>query len=290
MPKRVKREHALTTHCMSYLHTKGDSTSLKQLERLATFYLGGLLPEQPDPTAFQRVLDIGCGSGTWAVDAALLSPTMSLVGIDIDEYLVQTARTEAETAHVDDRVTFSTMDALKTLEFPDASFDLVNLRFGNSFLRLWDWPNFLSEVERVTRPKGVIRITEIEVPRQSSSTALLQLSQMTVHAFFHAGHFREPEPTGLTAHLEEQLLRHNYQQIQTKRTNAIAEKKSETGKMVHQSLIIHFTRIRPFVMKWCGNDAKEYDSLYQQFLEDMQQQDDFYTHHSYFTVWGMKGE
>lgn len=258
------------------------------MDRLRTFYLGGILSEQPDPTIFRQVLDVGCGSGTWAVDAALLYPTMSLAGIDIDEYFVQAARTEAQMAQVDDRVVFARMDALKTLEFPDASFDLVNLRFGNGFLRLWDWPNFLKEAARVTRPQGVMSITEMEIARHSSSTAFLQINQMAVNAFFHSGHFFEPVPTGLTAHLEELLLQHGYQQIQTRRSAPIIELKGETGKITHESLIVHFARLRNFVVKWSGSDAKEYDSLHQQLLNDMQQNDFFYDQH-YFTIWGMKG-
>jgi ubiquinone/menaquinone biosynthesis C-methylase UbiE len=213
---------------------------------------------------------------------------MSLVGIDIDEYFVQAARTEAQMARVDDRVVFLKMDALKKLEFPDASFDLVNLRFRNGFLRLWDWPNLLKEAARVTRPQGVIRITEMEIARRSSSPALLQIGQMAVNAFFHSGHFSEPEPTGLTAHLEEFLLQQGYQQIQTKRIAPLIELKGETGRITHESLITHFMRLRSFVVKWSGSGAKEYDCLYQELLNDMQQNDFFYDQ-PYFIIWGMRG-
>jgi hypothetical protein len=35
------------------------------------------------------------------------------------------------------------MDALRMLVFPDAFFDLVNLRCGCSYVRTWEWPKLL---------------------------------------------------------------------------------------------------------------------------------------------------
>jgi len=62
------------------------------------------------------------------------------------------ARAQAETQQVGDRVEFHQMDALHRLEVPQGFFDLVNLRFGTSWLRTWEWSKLLSEFQRVTRP------------------------------------------------------------------------------------------------------------------------------------------
>ena len=44
-----------------------EMTRLLNKSRLQTRHMGGLLPEQPDATVFQDVLDIGCGPGGWVV-------------------------------------------------------------------------------------------------------------------------------------------------------------------------------------------------------------------------------
>ena len=122
---------------------------------------GGVLPEQPDPTAFQRVLDVGCGTGGWLIEVAKAHPTCTLlVGVDASLTFVEYARAQAEAAQVSDRVAFHVMDALHMLELPKSSFDLVNQRAATSWLRTWDWPKLLHEYRRMCRPGGVIRITE----------------------------------------------------------------------------------------------------------------------------------
>jgi len=47
--------------------------------------------------------------------------------------------------------------------FPPIFFDLVNLRAGISWVRTWDWLKLLSEMLRVARPDGIVRVTDEEV-------------------------------------------------------------------------------------------------------------------------------
>lgn len=287
MPRRLKQERQHSTHFIPDCHTKANMTYLTHLDRLTTLGMGGILPEQPDPTLFRHVLDIGCGPGSWAIDAAQLYPTMSLVGIDIDSYTVNYARMQAEASRVGCRVKFRCMDALRALEFPDTSFDLVNLRLGGSFIRTWDWPNVLKEIARVTRPGGSIRIVEFKMITDSSSAALLQIGHMLACSFFHAGHFFEPKPPGLTDHLEGLLKVHGFRQLQTKLTIAMARAETEPGKKVLEHAIRSFPSMRFFIQKWSGSDIKEYDCLCHQVLVDMQQ-NNFHAAGHFVTFWGIK--
>src|SRR5262249_4082710 len=117
---------------------------------------------------------------------------------------------------VNDRVEFRVMDALLILEFPAGFFDLVNLRLAVGFMRTWDWPKMLSELLRVTRPGGVVRVTDTEAIPPSNSPALTRLSNMLVCATFRAGHLFTEESTGLTSQLARLLNQHGCQQVQTK--------------------------------------------------------------------------
>jgi ubiquinone/menaquinone biosynthesis C-methylase UbiE len=176
------------------------------------------------------------------------------------------------------------------LEFPDASFDLVNLRFAASFLRTWDWSQVLKEIVRVTRPQGTIRLVELETMTHCSSAAFTQLAQYLGRAFYAAGHFFTSEPTGITAHLEPLLRLQGFQQIQTKLTTARIDRGTEEGRQMVEIAVWLFTKLRPFIHKWAGVGRKEYDDLYQQTLTDVQQDQAFFMQWHFFTIWGCKGE
>src|SRR5712691_5981421 len=117
-PQNRRRHEQPSTYVVQDRELKDELVRLTIQDRLVTAMMDGPLPEQPDPTVFRRVLDIGCGPGGWAVEAAQAYSTMSLVGIDISQRMIDYARTQAEAQHVADRVEFYVMDALRALEFP----------------------------------------------------------------------------------------------------------------------------------------------------------------------------
>src|SRR5690349_16994706 len=127
----------------------GEMTRLQIADQLITTRMGGVLPEQEDLSLFESVLDVGCGTGSWLIELAHTAPTIQrLVGVDISSKMVMYARTLAEAQGVSDRVSFREMDALRLLDFPTETFDLVNHRLGLSWLRKWDWPRLLHEYQR----------------------------------------------------------------------------------------------------------------------------------------------
>jgi len=149
---RPQKQGYSGTYFVEDQQDKAELLRLADQDRLVTASMGGVLLEQADPSAFRRVLDVACGPGGWVIQAAQTCPEMSLVGIDINRRMISYARAQAAAHRVDDRVEFSVMDALRPLEFADASFDLINLRFAISFVRTWDWPRLLGELLRVVRP------------------------------------------------------------------------------------------------------------------------------------------
>jgi len=171
MPTPPQKQQYSGTYFVQDRQNEEELLRLVGQDRLVTASMGGVLPEQADPSAFRRVLDVACGSGGWVIEAAQAYPEMSLVGIDINQRLIEYARAQAAAHHVDDRVKFHVMDALRILEFPDTSFDLVNLRFAISFVRTWDWPILLKKLLRIVRPGGMVRLTDEEVIHQSNSPA-----------------------------------------------------------------------------------------------------------------------
>ena len=105
------------------------------------------------------------------------------------------------------------MDALRQLEFLSDSFDLVNLRFGVSFIRKWEWPEVISEMIRVTKPAGVVRVTDSGIVQHSNSIALKMFQGMVMCALDRAGHLFVDEETGLMTHLAPLLTRYGVREV-----------------------------------------------------------------------------
>lgn len=80
----------------------------------------------------ERVLDVGCGSGTTVLDAAKrVGPQGRVVGIDVSAPMLQLARQRAASAGVEN-VEFVHDDAQSHVFGPGA-FDVIISRFGNMF-------------------------------------------------------------------------------------------------------------------------------------------------------------
>ncbi len=275
-----------STYFVQDRKNKQEITRLTIQDQMITTAMGGVLPEQPDPTVFRRVLDVGCGTGGWLIEAAKTYPTMSCVGIDISQRMIRYAQTQAEDHQVNDRVEFYGMDALSPLGFPIAFFDLVNLRNGVSFLRTWDWRKMLGELLRVTRPGGVIRVTDSEVTHQSNSPALTQFFEMLQCALFRAGHLFEEETTGLTSQLAPLLDQSGCQQVQTKTYTIEYRAGTQEGQAYYEDIMLGFQTVRPFIEKW-GCASKDYGIIYQQALREMRQPD-FLAVGNLLTAWGSR--
>ena len=284
-PPDGKGRELPSTYFVQDRENKEELLRLTIQDRMITTLMGGVLPEQSDPSIFRRVLDIGCGTGGWVIEAAQNYPEMSLFGIDVSKPIIEYARSQAVAAQVADRVEYALMDALLILEFPDGYFDLVNTRCSGSFMRTWDWPKLLSEIQRITRRGGVIRLTEPEIHHQNTSPALTQLFDMFQCAMYRSGHLFEDDTTGIIAHLLHLLTRHGYQSVQVKDHALEFHAGTPDGQAYYNNMMHAYSTIRPFLRKW-GCFSENYEAVYQQALDEMQQPDFHSTWHLR-TAWGI---
>jgi len=261
-----------STYVVQDRKNKKELTRLTVQDQVLTASMGGIFSEQADPTVFRHVLDVGCGPGGWLMEAAEAYPTMSLVGIDISQRMIEHARTQARANQLKDRVEFRVMDALRPLDFPAACFDLVNLRFGASFIRTWDWPKLLGELLRVTRPDGVVRVTETDAIPPSSSPALTQFFEMLQCALYRSGHLFTQGNAGLTPHLERLFDQYGFEQVQTKAYALEYRVGTLEGEAYFENWMLLLQNTRAFIQKW-NCVSKDYEVIYRQAREEMRQPD-----------------
>jgi ubiquinone/menaquinone biosynthesis C-methylase UbiE len=258
---------------------------LQVLDQMLTAGMGGVLAEQPDPTIFHRVLDVGCGTGGWLIEAAKQYPNMSLlIGVDASKRFVQYARKAAEAQQFNKRVEFHEMDALLVLEFPADFFDLVNHRGAASWLRTWDWPRLLNEYQRVCKPGGIIRVTEGDWLSEKTHPALAHLIDMTLEAVHQAGHYFTSHSNGVTSQLAHLLQQHGVQNVQTKACTLEFRAGTPAGQLFYENFRLGYRTVLPFFRRWI-RVPDNYEEIYQQALQEMQQPD-FVATWNLLTAWG----
>jgi ubiquinone/menaquinone biosynthesis C-methylase UbiE len=120
--------------------------------RQALLDLAELQPEH-------RVLDVGCGTGTLAIELKLRFPNMDVVGIDPDSKALARARHKAE--HTTKSIQFDQGFA-DSLAYPSASFDRVFSSFMFHHLSKDVKESSLREIRRVTKPRGHLLLVDFD--------------------------------------------------------------------------------------------------------------------------------
>lgn len=290
-PGNPRRDYP-STYVVQDRSNEEELTRLRFQDQMLTASMGGVLSEQPDPSSIQRMLDVGCGPGAWLLEAAKTYPTMSLLaGVDISRKMIEYASNQAQEQQVSDRVEFRTMDALRMLEFPAEYFHLVNQRLGMSYLRTWDWPKLLQEFVRVTKPGGIVRLTESDVIIESNSPALMRANEVFLNSLSQAGHLFTPDRLGIINSLASLLNQQGLQNVQTHDHTLEYRAGTPEWQFFFEDMKRIMQTFAPFARKWSPRPEEQepltQEMLVQQALNEMRSPDFVATWHLR-TCWGTR--
>ena len=116
-----------------------------------------LLLDQANPGPGQRVLDLGCGTGTLAIQVKRRQAAAEVVGIDADPETLERAEAKAAEAGVELQLDEGYSDALP---YPDESFHLVLSTLFFHHLDPAAKRDTLREIARVLRPGGELHVAD----------------------------------------------------------------------------------------------------------------------------------
>ncbi len=248
---------------------------------------GQPFPEQTAISSIHRVLDIASGNGEWTISAAQALPQVQFVGIERMARLVEHARAQAKANGVNN-ATFTVMDPFGPLDLPDRTFDLVNARYIVGLLEAAAWPNVLQELVRVTRPGGIIRLTENDLPI-SNTVAFAQLGGLISDALYKTkrSFSSEGRLLSVTPALMRMLQDAGCQEVQQE----VWFINFSAGMPAHadlcQKLSETYRLVQPFLVRTGVTTREAVEQTYQQMVSEMQR-DDFCAGAFSLTVWGTR--
>ncbi|CEG65581.1 hypothetical protein RMATCC62417_02337 [Rhizopus microsporus] len=168
---------------------------------IKNLYEGNVLPSITEALDFKKginILDAGCGSAAWIMDMVQEYPNCTYHGCDIDDITYKNIDVK--------QFIFSIGDVTQRLPYEDSTFDFVHMRFFIAALREEDeWPAAISEAIRVTKPGGMIQMTEfnLQLPTDPSN-----LFYKTMSACIDLSKSKGQNPH-IGNELEKMLSRHN---------------------------------------------------------------------------------
>lgn len=125
--------------------------------------LGGKLHLAPIPQDPQKILDIGTGSGIWAIDMADMYPSASVTGVDI---------APTQPTWVPSNLQFEIEDIEEDWLYRKNSFDFI---FGRELLmEVRDWPRVIQQAYDHLKPGGFLEL-EMTYPKTFCEDGSLDL-------------------------------------------------------------------------------------------------------------------
>ncbi|KAI8712755.1 hypothetical protein NCS52_01374500 [Fusarium sp. LHS14.1] len=120
------------------------------IHELFRIVLDGKLYKAPIGDHPQDVLDIGCGTGIWAIEMADLHPGAEVVGVDLSPI---------QPSFVPPNCKFEVDDINKDWTFPENKFDLIHIRYMTGTVP--DWTELLKKVHKHLKPGGWVEHVEL---------------------------------------------------------------------------------------------------------------------------------
>ncbi|CAG8771491.1 16480_t:CDS:2, partial [Cetraspora pellucida] len=99
-----------------------------------------------------KILDIGCGAGSWSFDMASTYHLVEVIGLDMSPL---------QPTHIKPKnFKFVKANALEGLPFNDNTFDFVFQRYMFTGCTKEKWPYLINEIVRVLKPGGFLELSE----------------------------------------------------------------------------------------------------------------------------------
>jgi len=205
----------MAQHAKSYIPAAGSDWLLPLYDPIAKLMglerVRKVLLDQASLLPRSRVLDIGCGTGSFCIMLKRLHPDVEIVGLDPDPKALARARVKAKPVDIQFDQGFS-----QALPYSDSSFDYIFSSMMFHHLELHHKEKTLSEVRRVLKPSGLFAMVDFAEPESIVGRCLTWL--------FHPEILRHNSKDRILTLMREAELRD---------AKAVASSKLSVGRIVY---------------------------------------------------------
>ncbi|KAG9285200.1 hypothetical protein G9A89_004415 [Geosiphon pyriformis] len=209
-------------------------------------------PIEPKLREGARVLDVGCGPGTWLLDMASQYDKTEFYGIDI----VPIFPSEIKPFNTH----FERADILRGLPFPNGHFDFVRASLLNLAFTERDWQEqVIPELIRVTKIGGWIEIEETDMKITNSPPELELLMEEW---------FKSLRRLGIDLHITSGKLQNFLNSTgslisiahKTKMLS-YSDRGGRAGEISKENIIMFYQALAPMITSLLGISHEEYDEI-----------------------------
>ncbi|KAF6223568.1 hypothetical protein HO133_000411 [Letharia lupina] len=155
-----RRYHAYKEGSYLYPNDEKESDRLDIMHKLTEVSLGGKLNLAPVPSNLQRILDIGTGTGIWAMEMGDKYPNAEILGNDLSAI---------QPRWVPPNVRFEIDDVEANWTYHQ-TFDYIHCRFMGSAIR--NWPRLVRQCFEHTKPGGWVECIDLDLEWNSPDGSL----------------------------------------------------------------------------------------------------------------------
>ncbi|KAG9287074.1 hypothetical protein G9A89_023039 [Geosiphon pyriformis] len=220
-----------------------------------------------------QVLDVGCGPGSWILEMATTYQLSHFTGVDISPIFPNDIKPR--------NVTFKEGDITRGLDFPDNTFDFVNMRSLGMVFTERQWEEIvLPELVRVTKPGGWIELMEEEGILENQGIMTAQLQECYHHFINSIGIYTNFMSQKLPRYMQST---NQFKKIYHKETQVpLGKWNGKFGELAIKDFEWKYHHIRHHLVPFSNITNEEYDRILQNTIQEVEEYKTFATSFRFF--------